>query len=121
MIAQSLAVLVGLWLMAAPAVLNYAEPASTVDRIVGPLAATVGAVAFTQAMRPVRLWNLPLGLWLVGAPLLLGYEGRSSLNSFLAGLALIVLSRIRGRITRRFGGGWASLVRAQEVVPAPKR
>jgi hypothetical protein len=117
MIAQLLAVGVGLWLMAAPAVLDYGEPASTVDRVVGPLAATVAGVAVTQAMRSVRFWNVPVGLVLLGAPLLLGYEGRAALNSFLAGLALLLLARVRGRLTRRFAGGWSSLLRPREIVP----
>ncbi len=117
MIAQILAVGVGVWLMAAPGLLDYGDPASTVDRVVGPIAATVAGVAVTQAMRPVRLWNLPAGIVLLGAPLLLGYEGRAALNSFLCGLALILLSRVRGRITRRFGGGWSSLRRPREIAP----
>ncbi len=112
MIAQLLAVATGLWLMAAPAVIGYGAPAATIDRLLGPLAATIGAVAVCQSMRIVRLWNLPLGVALLAAPLLLVYPAPAALNDFFCGCMLIVCSRIQGRLTHRFGGGWASLLHA---------
>ena len=65
--------LIGLWLMAAPAVLGYGEPASTVDRIVGPIAASAAWISVWAVTRPIRWLGLPLGLVLITAPFLLGY------------------------------------------------
>jgi hypothetical protein len=103
--------LLGVWLMAAPAILGYGTPASTVDRILGPLAASLAVVAMAEATRPVRHANLLLGLLLVVAPWVLGYPGTAALNSVAVGLAIGVLSRVRGSVKERFGGGWSAVWR----------
>ena len=109
MIAAFAACAVGLWLMAAPDVLGYAGAAEIADRVVGPLIATFGGVAVTESTRPVRWWNLGPAAWLLLAPWILGYGPAATLNSLACGLAVGVLSCIRGRIVHRFDGGWAML------------
>ena len=108
--AQLLAAILGVWLMAAPAVLGYGEPAATSDRVVGPLAASFAVVAVWQVTRPVRWGNLPLGVWLLAAPWLLGYERAAFLNSMAVGAALVACALVRGTVdSRRLGGGWSAL------------
>lgn len=99
----------GVWLMAAPAVLGYGAPASTNDRLIGPLAASLAIIALWEATRPVRQANTLLGAWLVIAPLILGYATAPAVNSVLVGLAMVGLSRVRGEVTGRYGGGWSVL------------
>jgi general stress protein CsbA len=101
----------GIWLMAAPAVLNYGRPASTNDYIIGPLAATFACIAIWEATRPVRWVNLPLGLWLIAAPLLLDYTHNAAINSVLCGIAIAGFSCLGGAIQQRFGDGWSALWR----------
>jgi hypothetical protein len=110
-LAQLAAAAVGLWLMAAPAVLAYGDPARTSDRIVGPLIASVAIVAASEVTRGVRWANLPLAFWLLAVPWILGYETRAALNGTGAGLAVAALACVPGRTRNRFGGGWASLLR----------
>ena len=106
MIARLVNTLVGIWLMAAPAMLGYGAPAATSDRIAGPLAATCAIVAMWEATRPVRRVNLLAGLWLVLAPWLLGYDATAAtVNSTACGLVLAALSLVRGRVEGRYGGG----------------
>jgi hypothetical protein len=99
-------VALGIWLIAAPAVLGYAAPAATNDRIVGPLIATFACVAIWQATRSLRWLNVPLGLWLMLAPLVLGYPRGAAVNSILIGIGVTVVAFVRGRLVHRFGGGW---------------
>ncbi|MGH2350131.1 MAG: SPW repeat domain-containing protein, partial [Chloroflexota bacterium] len=106
---QLLSVLLGLWLMAAPAVLGYVGPAADSDHIVGPLAVSFACIAIWQVTRGMRWLNVPLGLWLLVAPWLLQYPLPATVNSIVVGLLLIVLSMVRGEVTERFGGGWSSL------------
>ena len=80
-----------------------------VDRIVGPIAATVGAIAASEVLRAMRWVNLPLGLALLIAPGVLGYPGDASMNSVLSGLALAACALVRGRRRHRYGGGWRGL------------
>lgn len=103
----------GIWLMGAPAILSYAEPARTNDHIVGPLVATFATIAVWEVTRPLRWVNLLLGVWLLIAPLALGYgPGASTLNSLAVGAIVAVLAAFPGKIAQRFGGGWSSLWRS---------
>jgi hypothetical protein len=107
--AQFLSMLIGAWLMAAPAVLGYGDPARASDRIVGPLVFTFGCTAMFEATRNVRWVNTALGAWLVLAPFVLGYAGIPLANSLGAGAMLVLLSLVRGTIRGEYGGGWSSL------------
>lgn len=109
--AQALSTLLGLWLMASPAVLGYGDPAQTVDRILGPIAASLAVVAMGEATRSVRHANLLIGILLLIAPWVLGYAAVPTVNSMLVGLAILSLSRVRGRVRERFDGGWSRIWR----------
>lgn len=112
--AQIINAALGIWLMAAPAVLAYGDPAQTNDRIVGPIAATFAIVAWWEATRSTRWINLPIGLWLVLAPWILGYDQTATIvNSTVVGLVLAACSLVRGNIEKRYGGGWAAIFRSQ--------
>ncbi|HEV2107326.1 MAG TPA: SPW repeat protein [Thermomicrobiales bacterium] len=103
-------IVVGIWLMVAPAVLGYGAPAATNDRIIGPLAASFATIAIWETTRQVRRINWALGTWLLIAPWLLGYgELAPVVNSMIAGVLLIAFASLRGPIKQRFGGGWSSL------------
>lgn len=100
----------GIWLIVAPAVLQYAAPAQTNDRVVGPLVATFAIVAWWEATRSVGRANFPFGLWLLLAPWVLGYGSSVAvLNSVIVGAVVAALSLVRGRIEGRYGGGWSVL------------
>lgn len=100
----------GIWLMAAPAVLGYGPAAQTSDRIVGPILATLGFVAMAEATRPVVRAALAPGLWLLIAPLLLGYPADAAWNSVIVGVVASALSLLAARMDpAKFGGGWSVL------------
>ena len=109
------------WLMAAPAVLGYGDPARTVDRIVGPLAAAVAFVAAWEVMRGLRWGNLLFSVWLLSAPWILGYGERATANGVGVGLVLFALGFIGGRTRQRFGGGWSMLVAGARVDSVRRR
>ncbi|MEX2584345.1 MAG: hypothetical protein WD766_13835 [Gemmatimonadota bacterium] len=101
----------GVWLMAAPAVLGYGAPASTSDRLVGPIAASFAIIAIWEATRAVRRVNSAAGVWLVIAPFLLGFGRTAMINSMLVGISMLILSRVRGEVSGSYGGGWRALWR----------
>lgn len=101
---------VGIWLMAAPAVLKYGNPAQANDRIIGPVVATFAIIAIWEITRGLRWMNFLLGLWLVAAPFLMGYDNATPRwNDVAAGAVIVGLSLVKGKITQKFGGGWRSL------------
>jgi hypothetical protein len=109
--AQLLATCLGIWLMAAPAVLGYGGAARANDRIVGPVAATLAAVAVSEVTRPVRWANLPTGAWLFAAPWVLGSPWAAAWNSLFVGAALAALSLAGGNVKGSYGGGWSAVWR----------
>jgi hypothetical protein len=99
----------GIWLMAAPAVLDYAGAARTNDRIVGPIVASLAVIAIWETTRSLRWANLPLGGWLLIAPWVLGYPADATWNSLVVGALLLALGLVRGPVNGHFGGGWSAL------------
>jgi len=94
----------GVWLMAAPAVLGATGAAANVDHLVGALIVTWAVIAFGEIVRPVRLLNVLMGLGVVAGPwLLAGDTEWSRWNDVIVGVAVMVLSIPRGRIQERFG------------------
>jgi hypothetical protein len=105
-------VAVGVWLMAAPAVVGYGQPAADFHRTLGPVAAAVAIIAMAEVTRPFRWVNLPVGLALLVVPWVQGYSGAALANSLLCGAAIVGLATLRGRVTKNVGGGWRSLRRS---------
>ncbi len=109
---HALTAAVGIWLVAAPAVLGYGAPAQTNHHIVGPLIASFAIIAWWQVTRALRWVNVVLGAWLLMAHWILGYsEFNPVANSMTAGAVTAGLSLIKGRVDKRFGGGWRGLFR----------
>ena len=52
----------GLWLTAAPAVAGFGEPAQALCRIVGPILASLGAIAAFDLTRPLRWAAVPIAV-----------------------------------------------------------
>jgi hypothetical protein len=100
----------GLWLMAAPALIGYADLARTNDHIMGPIAAGSAFIAIWQLMRPLRWIELVVGAWLLAAPWILEYGTAPTVNSLVVGLLLAVLAFLGTKTSKRFGGGWTSLL-----------
>ena len=110
--AQIINVILGVWLMAAPAVLGYTGPARTHDRIIGPLAVSCAVIALWEVTRPMRWGNVALGAWLLVAPWVLAYGWTPTVNSSAVGLLLMAFALVRGEVQpQRFGGGWSALWR----------
>jgi hypothetical protein len=113
MLPQIINVALGLWLMAAPAVLRYGRPLSDSDHIAGPLAATFACIAIWEAVRGVRWINLPIGIWVAAAPWILGAPAAAQISGTLTGIAIAGLSCLGAEIEQSFAGGWAALWRTQ--------
>lgn len=100
----------GLWLMAAPAVLGYGESGAAVnERIVGPLIFTCAVVAIWEATRPLRWGCVAAGVWLLFAPWIFGFQTTVIVNEMLVGAAAIGLGLVEGKREQEIGGGWSAL------------
>lgn len=117
MVARLASAALGVWLMAAPAVLGYGDPARTADRIAGPVVFALGFVGAWPVMRSLRRAELVAGVWLVLAPWVLGYNAVPFINGSIAGLLLAALSFAGGETGRSFGGGWSAVSGRRERRP----
>lgn len=112
MIAQIINALLGVFLMAAPGIFSLQQPAADNFHIFGPVITTFAVVAWWEATRTVRLWNVPLGVWLVVSPIFLSYGDTTAIIvAFAVGAAVAGLSFIEGKREKRYGGGWTALWR----------
>ncbi|MGZ8422446.1 MAG: SPW repeat domain-containing protein [Nitrospira sp.] len=107
--AQSILILIGVWLMASPDVMGYGGPARANNQIVGVWMATFGMIAMSECTRAMRWVNLVLGTWLVMAPFWLDYPDERAFGSIALGVASVLLALVRSPISERFGGGWSAL------------
>jgi hypothetical protein len=107
---QRLAFLLGLWLMAAPALLNLPDADADLLHVLGPIAAAIGFIAASEVTRGLRWLNLPVGLALVIAPFVFGFDLGGLLASALTGVALMILAFLGGRTRTSYGGGWRALL-----------
>jgi uncharacterized membrane protein len=95
----------GVWLMAAPAVLGSTGSAANNNYLLGALVMSAAVIAIGEVARSVRFVNILFGAWLVAAPWLLhGFTPASRWNDMLVGAALIALSIRRGPVHERYGG-----------------
>lgn len=106
--ARLVTVAIGIWLMAAPAVLGYGGALATSDRIVGPTLASFALVAAWPILTGLRWVGFPLSAWMAAAPWLLGGPWLARIAGTLAGLAVLCLTLVPGP-TVRAGGGWRGL------------
>jgi hypothetical protein len=110
--AQAAIALVGIWEMAAPALLGLEGPARVVGLVTGPLAASLGVVAAVEVTRGVHWLVLPLGVWLAASALIFPGGPAATANAVGTGMVLVLLSLVKGRVAGRYGGGWRSLWRS---------
>lgn len=108
--AQVVNTILGLWLMAAPAVLGHAgQPLGKFDRAIGPAVAAVSFVAVAQISRSVRWLTMPLAAVLLVVPWILDAPTASKVNSVVVAAAMLLLAPLGRPDQRRYGNGWSTL------------
>ncbi|WP_027714174.1 vitamin K epoxide reductase family protein [Desulfuromonas sp. TF] len=104
-------VLLGAWLMGAPALFEAIKPMADVEHISGALIVTISVIAMGEPVRVGRYLNVAVGLAVGACPFLLtGASSAGRINDLLVGLAVIALSLPRGKIRESFGA-WDRFVR----------
>src|SRR5688572_5526958 len=67
-------ILLGLWLMFSPGLLQFEKAASDNNYIVGPLVLTFAIIALWELNRSARFFNIAIGVWLVISPFIIGFQ-----------------------------------------------
>jgi uncharacterized membrane protein len=102
---------VGLFLMATPLLTGSSPPLSHSEHVAGCLIITIAVTAMAEVARPLRLLNIPIGLWVAASPFFLpSSDLLEAMASIIAGLALVLLSLPRGKLSREHYGGWDRMI-----------
>lgn len=97
-------IVLGVWLLFSPDLLEITGAAANTIYIVAALTITCAVIAYADVARIVRVLNLPLGACLCLFPWFIGdLNVRQSLIVAAGGLALMLFSYPRGKITEHFG------------------
>jgi uncharacterized membrane protein len=100
----SAAFLLGIWLLASPALVGTQGTLADNAHLVGAAAATVAAVAWAEVARPARLLLIPLGAWVALAPWVLpGAGALDAVHAMITGTLLVLLALRRGHLRERYG------------------
>ncbi len=95
----------GVWLMFTRLIFGTEGSMANSDHLIGALTVTVAVIAMAEVARPVRFINVLFGLWLIAAPWILsGASTMAAWGSVFVGIALILLSPLRGPINNRYSG-----------------
>lgn len=96
---------VGVWLMAAPAILGLTGHAAANGPLAGALIVTFAVIGFGEAARAARCVNVLLGAWLLLAVWVLdGYTPTARWLVPAVGITVVLLSLRRGPVTGQYGG-----------------
>ena len=107
--AQIINIVIGIGLMAAPAIVGFDKVASNNNHIVGPLVITFAVVSLWEINRNVRWFNIVTGAWLILSPFIIGFGASAQAIDIAGGIAVILFSLHKGKIKNKYGGGWRSL------------
>lgn len=105
-----ISVLLGIWLMASPSILNIQGGLAISNYIEGPMIVAFSIIAFAEVFRSIRYLNILFGLSLLLAPWISSGSTLPGIcNNIALGILVIALSFRRGAISERYGA-WEKLI-----------
>jgi hypothetical protein len=108
--ARLAAAALGVWLMAAPGVVETPVAQSTSLHVVGPITAALSVAAASPVADALRWLLFPPAGWLILAPWLLGAGTTAvTVNSVIVGVLMAALAAVGPRHHARRGGGWRAV------------
>ena len=109
-------ILLGLWLMISPGLLQFDKIASSNNYIVGPLVLTFAITALWEVNRSMRFFNVATGVWLIFSPLIVDIQSSvADWATVLSGILITAFSFVKGNVKKNYGGGWRSLFKKDPV------
>jgi hypothetical protein len=112
MLIRIINIALGIWLMSAPALLNYQGAAKNISIIIGALTTSLAIVACWQIMRSLRWANLAFGITLICVSLVMGFKFPAIINNAIAAVLLAGCAFSAGKVEEdKFGGGWPTVLK----------
>lgn len=104
-------VVVGTWLMIAPAILDYAGMVlADLHRVAGPVAASLALVSAWEATRALRWPNVLMSAFVAASVVFFDVDRTVLVVTAAAGASLAIATPFARRRRHQFAGGWWALV-----------
>ncbi|MGA7672702.1 MAG: vitamin K epoxide reductase family protein [Nitrolancea sp.] len=110
-------VIIGLWLMASPWAIGFAEYARADMRITGPIIVVLSVLAIWPGTRWFARLNAFAGGWLMIGPILLQAPHLLLFPTIMLGAVLVALAVFPGNAAPHIGGGWIGILGPGSDVP----
>jgi len=108
--ARILNIILGLYVMIAPALFNFNPALSNSNHIVGPLVITFAVISLWDINQRVRLASIVTGAWLIISAFIFSAPATIYLiGNAVAGLLIIIFALVKSNVKHQYGGGWRSL------------
>jgi hypothetical protein len=109
MIGALLSVALGVWVIAAPDVLNSSELLRVSEHVVGPLVVGLSLASTSPVMRRLRIVNLAPAACLLGVGFITIDVGGGAINAIVVAIVLGSLAYIDRERRGHYGGGWRAV------------
>jgi hypothetical protein len=103
-------IIIGLFVMIAPAAFHFDKTIADQYHIVGPIVITFAVMSLWEVNHSAHYFNIPAGLWLLIAPFLFHFQASTATwMAVICGLLIVMLSLVKRKVKGQYGGGWRSL------------
>ncbi len=110
-------VIIGLWLMASPAAIGFAEYPRADVRITGPFVVVLSVLAIWPGTRWFAHLNAFAGGWMMIGPILLQAPHLLLFPTIMLGAVVVALAVFPGNAAPQIGGGWIGILGPGSDVP----
>jgi hypothetical protein len=109
-------IIIGLFLMIAPAIFHFDKSISDHYHIVGPVVATFAIISLWEVNHGAHYFDILPGLWFIIAPFIFHFQsGSATWIAVVSGVLVVLLSLVKRRVKGKYGGGWRSLLQKDPI------
>jgi hypothetical protein len=103
-------IVIGLFLMIAPAIFHFDKSISDHYHIVGPVVVAFAIISLWEVNHSTHYFNMLPGSWFIIAPFIFQFQSASAIwIAVVNGILIVLLSLVKRRVKGKYGGGWRSL------------
>src|SRR4051794_25044189 len=109
-------IIIGLFLMIAPAIFHFEKAVADQYHIVAPVVITCAVISLWEINRSAHYINIIPGLWFIVAPFIFHFQPASAKwIAVVSGMVILLLSLLKRKVKGKYGGGWRSLFQKHPV------
>jgi len=109
-------VIIGLFLMIAPAIFHFDKSIADQYHIAAPVVITCAIVSLWEVNHSAHYFNIVPGLWFIITPFIFHFQSPTARwIAVVSGVLIVLLSLVKRKVKGKYGGGWRSLLQKHPV------